>query len=359
VIERVGHRADSPRSHRTRRKGRGIRVAALRYSCSNGPGMRRQRKGHGFCYIRRDGRVVRNSSTLKRIRRLAIPPAWKDVWICGDARGHIQATGRDARGRKQYRYHPEWRVARDRTKFDRMSAFGAVLPRIRARVAADLARPGLRREKVLAVVVRLLQCSLIRVGNEEYARTNRSFGLTTMRDSHVKIGGGIVRFEFRGKSGRRHSVGVDDARLARIVKQCRELPGQELFQYLDNSGARRDITSGDVNEYVREIAGADFTAKDFRTWAGTVMAVTALRDITPPHSAAHAKRNVLRATDVVAGMLGNTRAVCRRSYIHPAIVDAYIDRQMFKGGRPVRRIRRMATLRIDEAMVLDILKQAS
>ena len=281
------------------------------------------------------------------------------MWICGDARGHIQATGRDARGRKQYRYHPEWRVARDRTKFDRMRAFGAVLPRIRKRVATDLARPGLRRERVLAVVVRLLQCSLIRVGNEEYARANRSFGLTTMRNRHVRVGRVILRFEFRGKSGKRHSIGVNDARLARIVKQCRDLPGQELFQYVDGSGARRNITSGDVNEYVREIAGADFTAKDFRTWAGTVMAATSLRDITPPNSTAHAKRNVLHATDAVAGALGNTRAVCRRSYIHPAIVDAYMNGHLFKGGRSVRRGRRVATLRTDEAIVLDILKQAA
>jgi DNA topoisomerase-1 len=281
------------------------------------------------------------------------------VWICGDARGHIQATGRDARGRKQYRYHPEWRVARDRTKFDRMRAFGAVLPRIRKRVATDLTRPGLRREKVLAVVVRLLQCSLIRVGNEEYARANRSFGLTTMRDRHVRVGRAILRFEFRGKSGKRHSIGVNDARLARIVKQCRDLPGQELFQYVDSGGARRNITSGDVNEYVREIAGADFTAKDFRTSAGTVMAATALRDITPPSSTAHARRNVLHATDAVAGVLGNTRAVCRRSYIHPAIVDAYMNGHMFKRCRPVRRARRVATLRTDEAIVLNILKQAA
>jgi DNA topoisomerase I len=303
--------------------------------------------------------VLRNRSILERIRHLAIPPAWTDVWICGDARGHIQATGRDARGRKQYRYHPEWRVARDRTKFDRMRAFGAVLPRIRKRVASDLARPGLRREKVLAVVVRLLQCSLIRVGNEEYARANRSFGLTTMRDRHVKVGRAILRFEFRGKSGKRHSVGVTDARLARIVKQCRDLPGQELFQYVDNGGGRRNISSGDINEYVREITGADFTAKDFRTWAGTVMAATALGDIAPPSSTTLAKRNVLHATDAVAGVLGNTRAVCRRSYIHPAIVDAYMNGHRFKGNRRVRRGLRMTTLRTEEAIVLNILKQAA
>ena len=222
----------------------------------------------GFEYVDQRGRRIRDTSKLKRIAALAVPPAWKDVWICPDPRGHLQATGRDARGRKQYRYHPEWRVCRDETKFDRMQAFAAALPRIRSRTAADMRKAGLPREKVLAAVVQLLEKSLIRVGNDEYARHNRSFGLTTLRDTHVQVKGGTVRFAFRGKSGIRHAVDLTDKRLARIVRQCRDLPGQELFQYLDEEGRRQDVTSTDVNAYLREVTGQDFTAKDFRTWAG-------------------------------------------------------------------------------------------
>jgi DNA topoisomerase-1 len=312
----------------------------------------------GFRYIGADGKAIRNATELKRIRALAVPPAWRDVWICPDARGHIQATGRDARGRKQYRYHAGWRTCRDETKFDRLQAFAEVLPKIRARTAADLRRAGLPREKVLATVVRLLEKSLIRVGNDEYARDNGSYGLTTLRDSHVDVRGSTLRFEFRGKSGKRHAVDVSDPRLARIVKECRDLPGQELFQYLDDDGTRLDVTSADVNQYVREIAGEDFTAKDFRTWAGTVLACTALRELEAAPSQAQAKTHVLNAVEAVAAMLGNTRSVCRKSYIHPAVLDSYMDGSLIETVRrranaAVRR--RPGGLRPDELAALAVL----
>src|SRR5258705_4875308 len=244
------------------------RSAGLRYVSDCQPGLRREMGSLGFRYKRTDGRPGRNAADLKRIRSLAIPPAWVDVWICRDPKGHLQATGRDARGRKQYRYHADWRASRDENKFDRMQAFAAALPKIRARTAADIAKAGLPREKVLATVVQLLEQRLIRVGNEEYAKTNDSFGLTTMRDKHVDVKGSTLRFEFRGKSGKRHSVGVNDRRLARIVKQCRDLPGYELFQYIDDHERRRDVNSADVNAYLHEIAAEEITAKDFRTWSG-------------------------------------------------------------------------------------------
>src|SRR5438874_11859633 len=315
------------------------KAAGLHYVTGDRAGIRREIGALGFRYTRADGRPVRSPADLKRIRALAIPPAWKDVWICPDPNGHVQATGRDARGRKQYRYHAEWRARRDGNKFDRLEAFASVLPMIRAKTAADMARPGLSREKVLATVVQLLEKSLIRVGNDEYAKANRSFGLTTLRDQHVDITGSTLRFEFRGKSGRRHTVDLSDRRLARIVKQCRDLPGQELFQFLDDDGHRQDVNSSDVNAYLREITGGDFTAKDFRTWAGTVLAVTALCEgsavredvgtaFSRPASVAAAKKNVVRAVEAVAGVLGNTPAVCRRSYIHPAILACYMDRSM-------------------------------
>jgi DNA topoisomerase-1 len=284
------------------------------------PGIRRTRSSLGFRYHRPNGRVIRNPAELKRIAKLAVPPAWTDVWICPDPRGHLQATGRDARGRKQYRYHAEWRRTRDENKYERMPAFAAALPKIRARIDAALARPGLPREKVLATVVRLLEKSLIRVGNDEYARDNKSYGLTTLRNNHVTVQGSTVKFEFRGKSGVRHSVSVDDRRVARVVRKCRDLPGQELFEYVDEDGRRCDVGSADVNDYLREISGEDFTAKDFRTWAGTVLLCMAFRE-----QGAHRKRGtkqLVQAIDAVAGVLGNTRAVCRRSYIHPAVMSA-------------------------------------
>ncbi len=302
------------------------KVAGLRYVNEHTTaGIRRLGAGRHVRYADTNGRPVRNREVLTRIRSLAIPPAWTDVWICPNPLGHLQATGRDARGRKQYRYHQRWREVRDQVKYGRLIAFAQALPRIRARTARDLKRPGLPREKVLAAVVQLLEKTLIRVGNEEYARENHSFGLTTMRDQHAKIGSGMVRFEFRGKSGINHSVDLHDARLARIVKACRDLPGYELFQYLDESGKRLVVDSADVNAYLREITGEDFTAKDFRTWAGTVLAAKALAAMDGCSSKARAKKNVVAAVEKVAMQLGNTRAVCRKCYIHPVILDAYVD----------------------------------
>ena len=332
--------------------------AGLHYVTDDRPGIRREMGALGFRYYRPDGRPLKSPADLKRIRTLAIPPAWKHVWICPDSRGHLQATGRDARGRKQYRYHPEWRSRRDGDKFDRLQAFAAVLPVIRARTAADLAKSGLPREKVLAAIVQLLERSLIRVGNDEYAKSNKSFGLTTLRDQHVEVKGSTLRFEFRGKSGKRHSVGINDRRLARIVKQCRDLPGQELFQYIDEDGHRQDVNSADVNTYLREITATDFTAKDFRTWFATVLAATALREFRHVDSDAASKRNVLRAIEAVAGVLGNTPAVCRKSYIHPAILECYMDRSMeAKLSRALSpSLKRVASkLRPDEAAAFRIL----
>jgi DNA topoisomerase I len=336
--------------------------AGLHYVTDDRPGIRRQMRSLGFRYLRPDGRPVRSPADLKRIRALAIPPAWKDVWICADAKGHVQATGRDARGRKQFRYHPQWRAHRDGNKFERLEEFAAILPRVRARVAADVAKPGLPREKVLATVVQLLEKSLIRVGNDEYARTNGSYGLTTMRDQHVDVKGATVRFRFRGKSGKQHHVSVNDRRLARIIRQCRDLPGQELFQYLDDEGETQDVNSSDVNDYLREITGADFTAKDFRTWSGTVLAATALRDagagFSRPASMAAAKKNVVRAVEAVAGVLGNTPAVCRKSYIHPTILECYLDRSMdqkLSRAMPASVKRIASKLRANEVAALRLL----
>jgi DNA topoisomerase-1 len=301
------------------------RQAGLRYSSDGDAGIQRVRRGKGFSYVGPDGKPIRDRETLARIRALAVPPAWTDVWICRYANGHIQATGRDARGRKQHRYHARWRERRDESKFDRMIEFAGALEAIRNRTDADLGRPGLPREKVLAAVVRLLELTLIRVGNDEYARLNKSFGLTTLRDRHAEIAGTTIRFRFRGKSGQQHEVGLRDRRLAGIVRRCQELPGQELFQYVDDDGSIRDVASDDVNEYLREISGGDFTAKDFRTWAGTVLAYRALRALEPADSATDARRKVVAAMRETAGRLGNTPAVARKSYVHPAVVEAYMD----------------------------------
>jgi DNA topoisomerase-1 len=283
-----------------------------------------------------DGKPVRDKATLARIKSLVIPPAWTDVWISTSANGHLQATGRDARGRKQYRYHPKWREVRDETKFDRMSTFGYALPQVRERIERDASLPGLPRPKVLATVVQLMERTLIRVGNDEYARTNKSYGLTTMRDSHVRVSGDGVKFIFRGKSGIAHEIGVRDRQLASIVKRCRDLPGFQLFQYVDDDGKPRDVESNDVNEYLREITGEPFTSKDFRTWAGTVLAVEALRDCGPCRTKKELQQNVVAAIDRVAGRLGNTRAVCRKCYIHPAVLAA------FEEGRLARAFARRA-----------------
>jgi DNA topoisomerase-1 len=299
------------------------RAAGLRYTPDIGPGITRRRAGKGWSYIGPDGAVIRDPKELQRIRALVIPPAWTGVWINPNPRGHIQATGRDARGRKQYRYHDQWRAIRDETKFWRMIAFGEALPRIRERVAADLGLPGLPREKTLAIAVRLLDEAMIRVGNEEYARENDSYGLTTLRDDHVDISGSTVHFTFRGKSGKTHEIDVRDRRVARIISRMQDLPGEHLFQYLDADGEPRAIGSEDVNAYLQEIAGEAFTAKDFRTWGGTVLAARQLRDLGPFESQTAMKANIVAAVDAVAARLGNTRAVCRAAYIHPAVLLGY------------------------------------
>ncbi|MFL5472973.1 MAG: DNA topoisomerase IB [Gemmatimonadales bacterium] len=300
-------------------------AAGLRYVSDTQPGIRRKRAGKGFVYVATDGKTIRDAKELSRIRSLAIPPAYTDVWICPSPNGHIQATGRDARGRKQYRYHPKWREVRDETKFGRMLGFSQALPKIRARLERDLSLPGLPREKVLATVVRLLECTCIRVGNDEYAKSNRSYGLTTLQDRHVEISGSKLRFEFRGKSGKTHKVDLNDRRLARIVERCQDLPGEDLFQYLDDDDVRQTIGSGDVNEYIRDISGQEFTAKDFRTWAGTLLAIEALTKIGPFSTQRNAKSNVLKAIDKVAEQLNNTRSVCRKYYVHPAVLESYME----------------------------------
>jgi DNA topoisomerase I len=301
------------------------RAAGLRYVTDDDPGIRRRKHGQGFTYLDAEGRTVKDPRQLARIRQLAIPPAWTDVWICARPNGHLQATGRDARGRKQYRYHPEWRQVRDETKFGRMAVFGEALPKIRERIERDLSLRGLPREKVLATVVKLLETTLIRIGNKEYARQNNSFGLTTLRDQHVDVSGSKLRFEFRGKSGKEHSVEVQDRRLARIVKQCRDLPGQKLFQYLDDEGVRQSVSSEDVNAYLRETTGEDFTAKDFRTWGGTVLALSALLEAGPCETEKEAGQAVVEAIKRVAGELGNRPAICRKYYVHPAVIQTFLD----------------------------------
>ncbi len=301
------------------------KAAKLRYVSDRRPGISRVRTAEGFTYRNPDGSTVTDEETLARIRKLAIPPAYEHVWICPYPNGHLQAVGRDARGRKQYRYHPRWREVRDEGKYGKMLAFGKLLPKIRARVDADLSRRGLPREKVLAAIVRLLEATLMRVGNEEYAKTNNSYGLTTLRNRHVKVGGNQIRFDFRGKHGVEHHIDLRSKRLAAIVRRCQELPGQELFEYLDEDGTPRGISSEDVNEYLHEIAGEEITAKDFRTWAGTNLAALALRELESFDSQTKAKKNVVRAVEAVSKLLGNTPAICRKCYIHPAIFDGYLD----------------------------------
>ena len=301
------------------------RASGLRYVTDARPGISRVRAGRGFTYRDADGRTVRDRDERERIRRLAIPPAWTDVWISPWPNGHLQATGRDARGRKQYRYHPDWSHRRGADKFDRMLDFAKALPRLRRRVDRDLARRGLPRDKVLAAVVRLLELTLIRVGNDEYARLNRSFGLTTMRDRHADVRGSRVTFRFRAKAGAMQESGLRDRRLARIVRQCQELPGQELFQYVDEDGGVHDVASDDVNDYLREATGGEFTAKDVRTWAGSVLAFRALRSLEPADHEPAARRNVVEAIRSAAEGLGNTPAVARGSYVHPAVMEAYLE----------------------------------
>ena len=300
-------------------------AAGLRYVTDAIPGIRRVRHGDAFRYLDPRGDAVSDPDERLRIKALGIPPAWTDVWICPNPRGHLQATGRDAKGRKQYRYHATYRQVRDEAKYDRLLAFGEQLPAIRRRMEQDLARDGLPREKVLAALVKLLEETLIRVGNDEYARVNSSYGLTTLHDEHADISGAKLRFTFRGKSGKDHTITLQDRRLAAIVKRCRDIPGERLFQYRSNGGDFHAVYSEEVNAYLREITGCDFSAKDFRTWFGTVLAAQALRGLELPTSQAQAKRNVNQAIDTVAERLGNTRAICRKCYVHPAVIDAYLE----------------------------------
>jgi DNA topoisomerase-1 len=312
--------------------------AGLCYVTDAEPGIRRVMRRGKLAYLLPSGKAVRDAAVLDRIKKLVIPPAWADVWICQIANGHLQATGRDARDRKQYRYHTRWREARDESKFGNLADFVRVLPSIRNRVAADLELPGLPREKVLATVVRLLETTSIRIGNRKYARDNGSFGLTTFRNRHVRIRGENLQFKFRGKSGVEHHIELDDKQLAGIVRRCRDLPGYELFQYVDEAGAIRNVTSSDVNDYIAAIAGDAYTAKHFRTWAGTLLMALALRQQETPASPTKAKRNVAAAVRLVAAKLGNTPAICRRCYVHPAIIESYLEDGQLPdlGSRPAK-----------------------
>ncbi len=307
------------------------KAAKLHYVTDRKPGISREAGEDGFHYRLPDGSLITDEAEITRIRKLAVPPAYQDVWICRDPNGHLQATGRDARGRKQYRYHPRWRAVRDEAKYTRMLLFGRVLPTIRARVDHDLSTTGLSRRRVLAAVVRLLEKTLARVGNEEYARDNKSFGLTTLRNRHARVEGSRIMFDFRGKHGIEHHVDLQDRRLSNIVKRCRELPGQHLFQFVDHDGVRHGIGSDDVNAYLHEISGEDITAKDFRTWAATNLAAMALHELERYDTDAKNKKNVVQAVEAVAGLLGNTPSVCRKCYIHPAIFDGYLDGSLLEG----------------------------
>jgi len=336
-----------------------IQEAGLRYVTDRKPGITREARGKTFHYRDPDGKKLKDEATLNRIKHLVIPPAWTHVWICPFGNGHIQATGRDARGRKQYRYHARWREQRDENKFEHMMGFAHALPLIRRRVQRDLRRPGMPREKALATVARLLEITLIRVGNNEYARDNNSFGLTTMHNRHVQVARGKIEFTFRGKSGKRHEISVRDPRLAKIVRRCQDMPGQDLFEYEEPDGTVRDVNSGDVNAYLREIAGEDYTAKDFRTWAGTVLAAIALRQFEGVSTDALAKKNIVTAVEAVAKMLGNTPAVCRKCYIHPEILNSYLAGQTIATveQRLSSKISRsLSKLKPEEAAVIVLLK---
>jgi len=332
------------------------REAQLRYIDDRSPGIRRVRRGRHFSYVNPDGSLVRDARQLARIRALAIPPAYNDVWISPIANGHLQAVGRDARGRKQYRYHIRWREVRDEAKYHRLIAFGAALPKIRAAVAADLKSDGLSQRKVLAAVVALLDMTGVRVGNEEYVKTNNSFGLTTLRTRHLRITGSQARLHFRGKTGRVHVIALDDPRLVRIIKRCRDLPGEELFSYVDKAGAVNCVGSDDVNAYIREIAGDEFSAKDFRTWIGTVECIASLTEAA--EHLTEAKHNVTLALERVAARLGNTPAVCRRAYVHPAVIETYTRLRRLpslNGARSTQR--RRAALSPEERVALRFIRR--
>ena len=332
--------------------------AGLYYVDDNRVGYRRKANGNGFEYLDTEAKRIRDRQRLLRIKRLAIPPAWTDVWICPSPNGHIQATGRDARGRKQYRYHDRWREVRDENKFGRLAEFAKTLPKIRRRVARDITLADLPREKVLATVVRLLEQTFIRIGNEEYARENKSFGLTTIKNRHVTVKGAHLRFRFRGKSRRHHEVDMTDRRIAKIVAKCQDLPGQDLFQYVSDKDEVRSITSQDVNDYLREITNENFTAKDFRTWAGTVLAAIALNAQAGFETKKQAKANVKTAVCAVAELLGNTPAICRKCYVHPAIIEAYLNGVQIPGLAEAVQPPEKVDLRAVETAVLKFLRTA-
>ncbi|MBA2961971.1 MULTISPECIES: DNA topoisomerase IB [Ramlibacter] len=334
------------------------RAAGLRHVTDEQPGIARTARGDGFAYRKPDGDAVADERTLERIRKLAIPPAWTDVWICTSANGHLQATGRDARGRKQYRYHPRFREVREETKYEHMLAFAQALPALRAAIARHMALRGLPREKVLAAVVHLLETTLIRVGNDDYARENKSYGLTTLRNRHVAVEGAQLRFEFKGKSGKAWRLQLRDRRVAKVVRACQELPGQRLFQYRDDDGELREVTSSDVNAYLREISGRDITAKDFRTWAGTVMAALALQEVERVETQAGLKKNVREAIEKVAARLGNTPAICRKCYVHPEVLQAYAEGELLLHIRDevADALADEGALRLQEAAVLALLQ---
>ncbi|MES3021297.1 MAG: DNA topoisomerase IB [Pseudomonadota bacterium] len=335
------------------------KLAGLRYVSDGTPGIVRKPFGKRFRYVAPDGKPLRDKEVLARIASLAIPPAWTDVWICARENGHLQATGRDAKGRKQYRYHPRWRNVRDDAKYGRMLNFGNALPAIRREVDAALELPGLPREKVLATIVYLLQTTMMRIGNEEYARTNKSFGLTTLRNRHVRIDGSDIEFNFRGKSGVFHAVKVHDKRLARIIRRTRDLPGQELFQYVDDDGTLHSVGSADVNDYLRSITGEDYTAKDFRTWFGTVLAALALQECEKVDTQAQAKKNIVRAIESVAERLGNTPSICRKCYVHPGVIEAYLEGttlKLLREGVEQELTDEMEGLRAEEVAVLELLR---
>jgi DNA topoisomerase-1 len=336
-------------------------AASLRYVSDARPGIRRRRAGAGFTYIAPNGSRVRDAATLERIRAIGIPPAWTEVWICPSANGHLQATGRDAKGRKQHRYHARWRAVRDENKYGRLARFARALPAVRQRVAADLAAPGMPRERVLAMVVWLLETTYIRIGNEQYARSNGSYGLTTLTDDHVQVRGARVRFAFRGKSGKDHDIEITDRYLARLVKRSRDLPGEELFQYIDDNGDPHPVDSGEVNAYIREIAGEEFTAKDFRTWAGTRLATRALTAAArQAHAATITKAIITEAVRETAGQLGNTPTVCRKCYIHPRIFEAFQDEAMHARWTAIAaRPRRIRGLSDEEAALVQFLEAES
>jgi DNA topoisomerase-1 len=330
--------------------------AGLRYVSDDRPGYSRKGNGDRFEYLDTEGKRIRDEQRLLRIKRLAIPPAWTDVWICPSPNGHIQATGRDARRRKQYRYHDHWREIRDENKFGRLADFAKALPKIRRRIAQDIKLPGLPRRKVLATIVRLLERTFMRIGNEEYARENKSFGLTTMKGRHVTVKGAQLHFRFRGKSGRQHEVNVTDRRIAKIISTCQDLPGQDLFQFVTDNGAVQDVTSQDVNDYLREVSGDNFTAKDFRTWAGTVLAAIALNAQGKFQSQKEAKANVKAAISAVAEFLGNTPAICRKCYVHPAVVEAYLNGTQIAGLNGSVSLDQPVNLRAAERAVLKFLR---